>query len=237
MAKETVKMLVYGDPGVGKTVFACSANKALYVDVEGGSLSVRDRIKSKKVQHKKFESFDEIEEYVFGLRENGSKADTIIIDSITELQKILMDYVVASHPEVKRPYGDGLTVSDWGYNTERMRRFVRMVRDLDMNVILVALPMDIKNDMTGAVKTLPKMNEKLSTDVCGYVDIVGYLFADEEVDEDGTHEQVRRMLFQPTGQYYAKDRSGSLPPYLDNPTFPEVYNLIFGEALPEGSSK
>ena len=229
MAKDTVKMLVYGDPGVGKTVFSCSGDRTIFIDVEGGSLSIQKRIKAKKVARKRFDTFDEIEEFVRGLREKGSKADTLVIDSITELQKKLMDSIVAQHPEVKRPYGDGLTVGDWGYNTERMRRFIRMARDLDMNVIFTALAMDEKNEMTGAVKTLPKMSSKLSADVCGYVDIVGYLYVDNVTDEDGESVPVRRMLVQPVGMYYAKDRSGALGNVIDNPTFPDIYNTIFGE--------
>ena len=229
MAKDTVKMLVYGDPGVGKTVFSCSGDRTIFIDVEGGTLSVQNRIKAKKVARKRFDTFDEIEEFVRGLREKGSKADTLVIDSITELQKKLMDSIVAQHPEVKRPYGDGLTVGDWGYNTERMRRFIRMARDLDMNVIFTALAMDEKNEMTGAVKTLPKMSSKLSADVCGYVDIVGYLYVDNVTDEDGESVPIRRMLIQPVGMYYAKDRSGALGNVIDDPTFPGIYNTIFGE--------
>lgn len=228
MAKDTIKMLVYGDPGVGKTVFSCSGDKTIFVDVEGGSLSVQSRIKSKKVIKKKFETFDEIEDFIRTLHEKGGKADTLVIDSVTELQKKLMDYIVESHPEVKRPYGDGLTVGDWGYNTERMRRFIRMARDLDMNVIFTALAMDEKNEVTGAVKTMPKMSSKLAADVCGYVDIVGYLYVDNVETEDGV-EPMRRMLVQPVGAYYAKDRSGMLGTVIDNPTFPEVYDMIFGE--------
>ena len=229
MAKDAVKMLVCGDRGVGKTVFSCSVDRTIFIDVEGGSLSIQKRIKDKKVARKRFDTFDEIEEFVRGLREKGSKADTLVIDSITELQKKLMDSMVAQHPEVKRPYGDGLTVGDWGYNTERMRRFIRMARDLDMNVIFTALAMDEKNEMTGAVKTLPKMSSKLSADVCGYVDIVGYLYVDNATDEDGESVPVRRMLVQPVGMYYAKDRSGALGNVIDNPTFPGIYNTIFGE--------
>lgn len=229
MAKDAIKMLVYGDPGVGKTVFSCSGDKTIFVDVEGGSLSVQSRIKSKKVVKKKLETFDEIEDFIRTLYENGGgKADTLVIDSVTELQKKLMDYIVESHPEVKRPYGDGLTVGDWGYNTERMRRFIRMARDLDMNVILTALAMDEKNEVTGAVKTMPKMSSKLAADVCGYVDIVGYLYVDNVETENGV-EPMRRMLVQPVGAYYAKDRSGMLGTVIDNPTFPEVYDMIFGE--------
>lgn len=229
MTKDTVKMLVYGDPGVGKTVFSCSGDRTIFIDVEGGSLSIQNRIKAKKVARKRFDTFDEIEEFVRGLREKGSKADTLVIDSITELQKKLMDSIVAQHPEVKRPYGDGLTVGDWGYNTERMRRFIRMARDLDMNVIFTALAMDEKNEMTGAVKTLPKMSSKLSADVCGYVDIVGYLYVDNVTNEDGESVPIRRMLVQPVGMYYAKDRSGALGNVIDDPTFPGIYNTIFGE--------
>lgn len=234
MVKETVKMLVYGDPGVGKTVFSCSGDRTIFVDVEGGSLSVQGRIKSKKVAKKRFDTFDEIEDFIRGLREKGSgKAETLVIDSVTELQKMLMDSIVANHPEVKRPYGDGLTVGDWGYNTERMRRFIRMARDLDMNVILTALSMDEKNEITGAVKTMPKMSSKLAADVCGYVDIVGYLYVDsiQDTDDEGNTQSstMRRMLVQPVGQYYAKDRSGILGNVVDNPTFPAIYKMIFGE--------
>ena len=229
MAKNTIKMLVYGDPGVGKTVFSCSGDKTIFIDVEGGALSVQSRIKSKNVVKKKFEAFDEIEDFIRTLQEKGSgKADTLVIDSITELQKKLMDYIVENHPEVKRPYSDGLTVGDWGYNTERMRRFTRMARDLDMNVIFTALAMDEKNEVTGAVKTMPKMSSKLAADVCGYVDIVGYLYVDNVQTDEGT-EAVRRMLVQPVGSYYAKDRSGMLGTVIDNPTFPDTYNMIFGE--------
>ena len=76
--------------------------------------------------------------------------------------------------------------------------------------------------------TVPKMSSKLAADVCGYVDIVGYLYADNVETEDGV-EPMRRMLVQPVGAYYAKDRSGMLGTVIDNPTFPEVYDMIFGE--------
>ena len=109
-----------------------------------------------------------------------------------------------------------------------MRRFIRMARDLDMNVFLTPLAMDEKNEVTGAVKTMPKMSSKLAADVCGYVDIVGYLYVDNVETEDGI-EPMRRMLVQPVGAYYAKDRSGMLGTVIDNPTFPEVYDMIFGE--------
>jgi len=234
MGKNTLKMLVYGDPGVGKTVFSCSGEKTVFIDVEGGSLSVQSRIKGKHVAKRSFETFDEIEDFVNDLREKGpGKAETLVVDSLTELQKKLMDSIVANHPEVRRPYGDGLTVGDWGYNTERMRRFIRTVRDLDMNVIFTALSQDSKNEATGSIKTMPKMSEKLSADACGYVDIVGYLYVDGVEGEDGP-VPVRRMLVQPFGTYYAKDRSGCLGNVIDNPTFPEVYNMIFGESLPSG---
>ena len=226
--ENNLKMMVYGDPGVGKTVFSCSGDRTIFIDVEGGSLSVQSRIKSKKVAHKKLETFDEIEGFVQGLKEKGCKADTLVIDSVTELQKKLMDSIVANNPGVKRPYGDGLTVGDWGYNTERMRRFIRMVRDLPINVIFTALSMDEKNDVTGAIKTLPKMSSKLAADVCGYVDIVGYLYVDNIQTEEGA-ENIRRMLVQPVGSYYAKDRSGRLGTVVDDPTFPEIYNAVFGE--------
>lgn len=222
-----LKMLVYGDPGVGKTVFAAGADKAVLFDVEGGALSIQQRINSKKVIHKRIETFQELEDAVITLREKqGQKGgpETIIIDSITEVQKKLMDHIVSANPELKRPYGDGLTLSDWGYNTERMRRFIRMVRDLDYNIVLTALAMGVKDEATGAISTMPSLSQKLAADVCGYMDIVGYLYVDEE---DG--QTVRRMLTQPKGHYYAKDRSGQLDTIITNPTYNAVHSAVFGQ--------
>lgn len=219
-----INMLVYGDPGVGKTVFGASADKAVLFDCEGGTLSVQDRVKSKKVIVIEVTDFKALEDGLSALREKSHpQVKTIIIDSLTEVQKKLNDMLIATYPDPKRPYGDGLMLQDWGYNTERMRRLVRTARDMDYNLIITALSMGIKDESTGSIMNMPKMSEKLSADVCAYVDIVGYMFV-EEVDG----APVRKMLTQPMGHYFAKDRSGKLPIVIDNPTFAAVHKTVLG---------
>jgi|PlaIllAssembly_1097288.scaffolds.fasta_scaffold235152_2 hypothetical protein len=220
-----INMLVYGDPGVGKTVFAASADNAVLFDCEGGTLSIQDRIKAKKVIVKDVLRFQDLEDGLRTLREKPhQQVKTIIIDSITEVQKKLNDMLISTYPDPKRPYGDGLMLQDWGYNTERMRRLVRTARDMDYNLIITALAMGIKDDSSGVVTTMPKLSEKLAADVCAYVDIVGYMFV-EEVDG----APVRKMLLQPMGHYFAKDRSGHLPIVIDNPTFNAIHKMALNE--------
>jgi len=74
---------------------------------------------------------------------------------------------------------------------------------------------------------MPSLPGKLSSDVCGYVDIVGYLYTKE--NEGG--EVVRHLLFQPISKFFAKDRSpgGKLGISMENPSIPKIEEKIFGK--------
>ena len=39
-------------------------------------------------------------------------------------------------------------------------------------------------------------------------------------------KKVRRLFTQPTDKYYAKDRTGLLPEYIDDPSFDKMADLI-----------
>ena len=98
-----LKILVYGSPGVGKTVFAATTNDdkrtspALLIDLEGGTLSIADK-DIDVVRVTKFKQFNEIYEYL----RNGSHYKTVIIDSLTEVQKLnmyeILQQAVAANP-------------------------------------------------------------------------------------------------------------------------------------------
>lgn len=214
-----LKMLVYGGPGVGKTVFSSTAPNVLFCDAEAGVLSIAN----KDIDMVKITNFSQtISIYEFLLADNH-KYEAVVLDSLTEIQLKSMD-VVLKYEYSKNPNRDPdiPTLKDWGKSTEQIRKMVRAFRDLPMHVIFVCLSTDVKDELTGALYTKPALPGKLSDRVCGYVDIIGYL--DIRKDTDG--KPIRKMLFQPYSNVVAKDRSGKLPLVMENPTFPKILKII-----------
>lgn len=118
------------------------------------------------------------------------------------------------------------TLPDYGINTNQMRKLVRSFRDLPMNVIFTALAKESKNDQTGELYTKPALTDKLTEDVCGYVDIVGYYYTRQNAEDPNKLDRILQV--QPFANRIAKDRSGRLGNGIMNPTFKRIMNLIIG---------
>lgn len=216
-----IKMIVYGSPGVGKTYFSSSAPKALFVDVEGGTLSIKNA--GRDIDVVKVNKFSQIFEIHKALLEGGHGYQSVIIDSLTELQKKSMDGIIdeAYRKDPSKRDPDVAELRDWGKNTAQLRRAVRYFRDLPMNVIFTALAKESKDEKTGEISIGPDLTPKLQNDVAGYLDIIGHMSTKEK---DG--ELLRQMLVQPTGKFMAKDRSGRLGKILESPDFARILKRI-----------
>jgi hypothetical protein len=203
-------MLVYGFPGVGKTVFAGSAadvaemQDVVFIDIEGGTMPLAQRHPTCEVVRVK--SWTDMERVWLDLMKGGHGYKTVVLDSLTEIQKFSMSQImkeVLKEDSDRDP--DVPSIREWGKNGEQTRRMVRAFRDLPFNVIFTALAMEIK-DRTGLPKLVPSLNGKLSSEVAGYLDIVGYMYQ-KTIDGD-----VKRLItFQGSDAVVAKDRSDRLP--------------------------
>jgi len=218
LEEKFIKMLVYGIVGVGKTVFASTTPKPLFLDIEGGLLSIAH----KKVHFVKIEKMEDLNKVLEFLKFKKHSYETVVIDSLTELQRVILDDTVRDFPEYKRFYYDSPSQGDWGRNIELMNRYVREFRNLNMHTIITCLPQTIEMSESDIMIKPALSGKKLVETICGLMDIIGYMY----VDKDKTDKKiVRKMLFQPY-KYFAKDRSGKLPLVLDNPTFTEVLKII-----------
>jgi len=173
------KVVAYGSPGTGKTTFGATFPSVLVLSAESGLLSVRDR----KIDVWEITQWEDLEEAFAYLKHDKEHAyKSVVIDSLTEVQKKLNEYIIRKFPTVKRGYQDLTSESDWGYNIDRMRKLCRAFRDLPMNVLFIALSQEVELDGEPIVR--PALNGKtLPDELCGWVDAVIYCPGPQKDDE------------------------------------------------------
>ena len=230
---EFINMLVYGNPGVGKTVLAGSADAVpelrpvLILDVEGGTFSIRERYPDVDVV--RVQTWPDMQKVYDALYKMDHDYQTVVLDSLTEIQKFsmyrIMTKVLEEHPD-RDP--EVPSIREWGKNIEQIRRLVRAFRDLPMNVVFTALAATDKDNKTGLVTTRPSLSGKLAMEVGGFVDILLYMYI-KRVEDDNQ----RLLLSAGTEGQIAKDRSDNLPPVIINPDMQTVYDHIFKEITDE----
>lgn len=224
-----LNILVYGDPGAGKTVLAGSADSVaamspvLFIDIEGGTFSIRER--NPNVDVVRVKSWNDMQQVYNALYSGDHDYKTVVLDSLTEIQKFsmynIMKQLIKEDPD-RDP--DIPSMREWGKNIEQIRLLVRAFRDLPMNTIFTALAKEDKDPKTGKLKNRPSLSGKLANEVAGFLDIVGYLYTKPI---DGVYHRL--LLTQPTDQHVAKDRSDNFPQILQDPTMETVYDIAMGK--------
>jgi len=141
---------------------------------------------------------------------------TCIIDSLTEVETYCMMQLL--NITDKTSLSDESQTAEWAeYKKQHtmVQRLVRAYRDLPMHVIFVCSRTYVQ-DETKRFLYSPAMTGKLSSQIQGFMDIVGYLIT---VPAEDGKSLTRRLMVQPTGKFAAKCRlSNFRKPYWDNPS-------------------
>lgn len=209
-----LKVLIYGEPGVGKTTFTASAPNTLLIDVERGARTLAGN--NANVDVLEFVSIEQIEATIRYLREGNSafeKYDTIAFDSLSEMQRRLID---AQLSNASKMTGTPVYKADWdiyNINTQRLRSLMSAFRDINKNLIVTAQAKQDKDDSTGIMMYRPDLTPKLAATVAGLFDIVGYL----RINSKGE----RILQVQPSKTILAKTRV-NLPKEILNPTWNQI---------------
>lgn len=195
----TMNILLYGPGGTGKTVNACSAPGPILVgNAEGESALrfARGKWGDDKIHEKAITCAKDLDDIFLHVRE-GCEEKTLVIDSVGEIYQRLVEELAGSGRASLQNYGD--------VNT-KIERFVRAVKDLPINVVLIAHE-QLDEDDGASIKRPATGGKKLPEKLVAAVDVVGYCAVLPE-SEDAPRRYVAQLV-EANGRR-AKDRSGSL---------------------------
>jgi AAA domain-containing protein len=227
--QESINMLIYGDSGVGKTVFCGTGERSLILGLESGAISAGRQNSSADLWPVK--SWQDVEDCYLYLRDNAHPYKWLHIDSLTDMQEKLLRHILGK-AVAARPNQDPdiPAIQDHQKWQNMLKRFVNDFNDLPVNVCYTALVMRRENEEAEDLM-LPLILGKdyeISAAICGKMHVVGYMSSKVVGDESNEEKRrkVRRILFENVPPYFAKDRFDCLPRYMPSPTIPKIEELI-----------
>jgi hypothetical protein len=235
----TFNLLIYGDAGTGKTYFAGSADavpamrKVLHLDCESGANTLRSAWPD--VDLIEVQSWAQLEKVYAALFAGGHDYNTIILDSLTELNDYCIDSVVAEAKIRKPDFDDVLEIRDWNKVASRMLRMIRQFRDLPMSTIFVGHMTEERDQRSGRLLKQPLLSGQLKKKLPAIPDIVLYQYV-QEVEDVGLR---RLLLTRKTDTCVAKARGVDMPAVLgmdEDVTMQTLYDYVLAAQLMEGTN-
>ncbi len=185
----TLKTLIYGQPGLGKTTFAISAPKAVLLDFDGGV----HRVKSEhQVTTLPVASWQDVLDVMPELK----PFETIVIDTAGKMLDYMGSYLIKNNPKLGKSNG-ALSLQGYGERKAEFNRFLKQLATMGKHIVFVAHE---KEEKEGDVKYIrPEVGGSSGTDLYKELDLIGYMEA---------IGKKRTVSFYPTEKYYAKNACG-----------------------------
>jgi hypothetical protein len=208
------KIAVCGHGGAGKTLFASTAPKPLYV-----FFSLNPRIKSiarRYMPHVKIVNQydgdnltasvqDQLAALAFWLQIEEHEYETLVIDTGDELFQAMKEARRAKN-------GGEFQVGDWSWIADAYRAVIEGLIDLQMNVIVNYHIKTAQEGDSGQMFKELALQGAAKDEAPGWFDVIGALDTYEVVDEDGDTVTKRVFLTSSSRMYpWVKDHSGALP--------------------------
>lgn len=215
-----IKNLVYGGPGVGKTVFCASSQhyRTFYFDVDDGMLSARRFATRPDLIHtwptRSYADFVAGFQY---LTTNVGNYQLAVVDTATELQRQMLNELMVRNKRVLPEQ------RDWGALLLMMEEVARWFRHLPLHVFWTAHEVEKEDEDTKRTMFRPSFQGQFGREYSKHFSgIFRYQVMDQQVREGDAVKFVSYRMLNCHRDYvvHAKDRSHSLAkfeePHLDS---------------------
>lgn len=222
-----VKVLIYGDSGMGKTALCATAPKPLIISAESGLLVLNRKNLEKLygvgnpgisydipvMQIRNVNDLNEAHTWLM-TSPDARQFQTVCIDSISEIGEVVLNNAKRTVKDPRQAYGELI---------EKMESVIRAFRDMpQFNVYMSAKLEPMKDELTGITRFGPSMpGNKLGPKLPYFFDEVFKL----GVNKDAQGNPFRFLQTAVDLQNMAKDRSGALD-MMEPPNLTHVFNKI-----------
>lgn len=176
-----VNVLLYGPPKSGKTAGACSMPGGvmlLNADLPNAAWYARSLAPDGRIQELQYQGLDMLAEIVHAFSQPQDVFQTIVVDTVGELYRRLLDEVSDDALRKTLPqYGDAGTY---------VERLCRALCESPVNVVFVCHEAPVKNEATGEFESLPltgTSNPALGQKLMGMVDVIGWTHRFEQEEK------------------------------------------------------
>lgn len=183
------KILIYGQPGIGKSTLALSMPSPVLIDADNGvhRIDPKHRVPTLQVT-----SYRE----VLQLLDSGELApfETLVIDTAGKLLDYINAYIIEQNPKNGRGGGQ-LSMQGWGARASTFASLLRKIGTMNKHVIFVAHEKETSDGDTRYIR--PDFGGgKSGNELIKDLDLVGYMEA---------LGRERTISFSPSDKYYAKN--------------------------------
>jgi hypothetical protein len=198
IVNQTIKALIYGQPGLGKTTLGLSAPSPLLLDFDGGVHRVNVMHQTDTVQISSWKDCLEV------LTEDLSSYKTLVIDTAGKMLDFMGLHLIANNPKLGKANG-ALTLQGYGERKGEFNNFLKRVSLMGKHLVFVAHD---KEEREGDAKIIrPEIGGSSAGDLIKELDLVGYMEA---------IGKKRTISFDPSEKYYGKNTC-ELPSLIELP--------------------
>lgn len=193
----TIKMLIYGQPGIGKSTMALSAPSPVLFDFDGGVQRVNVSFQCPTLQ---VQSWEEANQALEEIKQGEVHCETIVIDTAGKMLDYMSDYIMRNDNKMRMRDGS-LSLKGYGARKVMFSNFLREITLMRKNIVFVAHE---REDKDGEVKIVrPEIGGSSAGDLMKELDLVGYVQA---------IGNERTVFWTPQEKFYAKNTC-NLPSY------------------------
>lgn len=247
---EPMRLVVYGDPKVGKTSLALSFPRPLIINtdygLEGGALQYLAEAGGAEVRP---EGAKDLTALYYFIRDNSADYDTIIVDSGDELIRLLLDQIVDEGKGARAGSSSGALgqtffdlvpeQAEYLANQRQMHRFLTQMRGLNKHMVITFGTREGAGTQGRAsFNTSPGLQKP----VMHFASVIGRMLVapQDSPGQDGglPFQQGQRLLVTDAGSKTSMvgTRYSVLSPYTVDPTFHTLWGAMHPSTT-EGAAK